>query len=545
MATGGGGDTYAGKAGKAKRVRKKLNILDIFLERKDNSISFNLKKEELSKLLFKKMKIDPNTVIKVDTSAFRTIHVEFKEDISPESFTELPAFEIRDGLRTKLCRPHHRKDNLVTVSWLDLETPDELVTHIFSHFGTLKSNIQWCKIKQEDDESDDAKLLNNILSGERQFWIELDKPIPSYAFIDQRKVKIFHLGQKRTCARCQKDGENCPGRANAKSCEENRGVKISVDVMWKTVMNNVSYKEWNGGEATADNDDHQEGMATETSEVDDVPAIEGCTGLVLDNLEENMTNEDIKTILKRACSEETLQSFTIHPTGSLRSKILKDIDPNIIPSIAKKLDKKSYKGRMVFCKPFVPKTPTKTTPEADKEETTISSDKKEDPAAMKENNAIAASTTNMVKPTIPGLPEEARLKELKVTKVKKNKPKKKKEDKKKTLKVYLDIRSLTKDDFLLDANRRSKSEDNIFKFSDDDSDEFEDTNEELEPDNENTFSTPIPFKSNFGRILARSESRARSKSVSIKRVVSPDNSDANKTGAKKKKSGIPTAKKGF
>ena len=213
----------------------------------------------------------------------------------------------------------------------------------------------WCKIKQEDDESDDAKLLNNILSGERQFWIEQDKPIPSYAFIDQRKVKIFHLGQKRTCARCQKDGENCPGRANAKSCEENGGGKTSVDVMWKTIMNNVNYKEWNGGEATADNDDHQEGMATETSEVDDVPAIEGCTGLVLDNLEENMTNEDIKTILKRACSEETLQSFTIHPTGSLRSKILKDIDPNIIPSIAKKLDKKSFKGRMVFCKPFVPK----------------------------------------------------------------------------------------------------------------------------------------------------------------------------------------------
>ena len=97
------------------------------------------------------------------------------------------------------------------------------------------------------------------------------------------------------------------------------------------------------------------GVATETPEVDYVPPIEGCTGLVLDNLEENMTNEDIKTILEKACSNETLQSFTIHPTGSLRSKILKDIDPNIIPSIAKKLDKKSFKGRMVFCKPFVPK----------------------------------------------------------------------------------------------------------------------------------------------------------------------------------------------
>ena len=179
--------------------------------------------------------------------------------------------------------------------------------------------------------------------------------------------------------------------------------------------------------------------------------------------------------------------------------------------------------------------PPKATPVADKEETSIPSDKKEDPAAMKENNLDAASSSN-ISPTIPGLPEEARLKDLKVTKVKKNKPQKKKDDKKKALKVNLDINSLTKDDFWLDPNNRSKSADNIFKFSDDESDEFEDSNEELEVDNENAFSTPIPFKSNFGRILARSESRTRSKSVSIKRVISPDDSDANQTGAKKKTS---------
>ena len=155
------------------------------------------------------MKIDPKKVIKIDTAAFRTIHVEFTQDIEPETFTNLPAFEICDGLRSKVYRPHHRKDTLVTISWLDLETPDELVSHVFSNFGTLKSNIQWCKIKQESEESEESKLLNNILSGERQVWMELDKPLPSYASIDGRKVKIYHIGQKRTCARCQKDGENC------------------------------------------------------------------------------------------------------------------------------------------------------------------------------------------------------------------------------------------------------------------------------------------------------------------------------------------------
>ena len=96
--------------------------------------------------------------------------------------------------------------------------------------------------------------------------------------------------------------------------------------------------------------------------VDDVPPIDGCVGLVLDNLEENMKDEDIKTFLKNACSNETLEMCSIHPTGSLRSKIVKIPDINLIPSIAKKVDKKSVNGRMVFCKPFVPRTPPKDNP---------------------------------------------------------------------------------------------------------------------------------------------------------------------------------------
>ena len=64
MATGGGGDTYADRAGKGNKKRKKLNILDILLERKDNTINYNLNKEELSKLVFKKMKIDPKYCVR-------------------------------------------------------------------------------------------------------------------------------------------------------------------------------------------------------------------------------------------------------------------------------------------------------------------------------------------------------------------------------------------------------------------------------------------------------------------------------------------------
>ena len=169
------------------------------------------------------MAIDQKKVKKIDTAGFGKIQLELAEDLNPESFINFPSFDIRDGLRTKLYRPHHRKDTLVTISWLDLETPDILISHILGHFGKIKSSVQWAKIKQEENESQLAKMLNNILSGERQIWMEIDKPIPSYGVIDGRKVKLYHPGQKRTCARCQKTADSCPGKSNAKLCEGNGG----------------------------------------------------------------------------------------------------------------------------------------------------------------------------------------------------------------------------------------------------------------------------------------------------------------------------------
>ena len=134
--------SYANKvSGNVPAGRKKLNVLDIFLERKEFSIPYNLSKDELAKLLFKKMAIDPKKVKKIDTAGYGKIGLELSEDLDPENFLNLPSFDIRDGLRTKFYRPHHRKDTLVTISWLDLETPDDLINHIFGHFGKVKSNV--------------------------------------------------------------------------------------------------------------------------------------------------------------------------------------------------------------------------------------------------------------------------------------------------------------------------------------------------------------------------------------------------------------------
>ena len=355
---GGGRMTYAAKVGGGVvKKKKKLNVLDIILERRNQEISFTLSKEELAKLLFRKMQIQATQVSKIDTSAFGKIHVEMNENVKLEKFIELPVFEIREGLRTKFYRPHHRQDTLVKISWLDLETPDELVMHILSFFGKPKSNVQYCTMKEEDGESELAKLLNNIPNGERQVWMELNTSLPSYAVIDGRRVKIWHTGQKRTCARCNQEAVNCPGNANARDCEQNGGIKTKTEEMWMEVLQKVSYVEWNGEETKR--------VIEETGDVDTEPSnteppnqLVDCDGIILSNIEESVEEEAIKDLIKEECNLDVNDDVKVEITGkNKRSRLIVGLPMSSISNVCKILNKKLFGGKIIHCKPRVPCTP--------------------------------------------------------------------------------------------------------------------------------------------------------------------------------------------
>ena len=539
------GGTYADKTAMnhgQKTNKLKLNILDIFLERKDPSINYTLNKEELSKLLFQRMKIPPNQVTKIDTSAYGKIHLELSPQLIPEKFMNLPAFDIRDGLRTKFYRPHHKKEVLVTFSWLDLETSDDFLCHILSFFGKIKSGVQYSKFREEPGESNEAKLLNNILSGERKVWMEVEKSIPSYAVVSGRRIKIFYNGQRRTCARCCKPRELCPGESNARVCEQNGGEKVKTEKMWKETLETVGYIPWAGEEAEVTVTDNPEKEVIEAYE--DEGKFDGVT---LDNLKENSTDNEIMELLRKVCSMEEMENITIHPTGSTKSKLLKFSDQKPIPAIWKKMDQKIFDGRMIHSRPHVPLTPPKPSVQQSGPAFVESTEpnKSETKTPTKKSMPPPKST-----PKIPGLTEEDIAKAAKIEKkkrkkkenAKKPKSSKGKKDENKTEKR---TDEMVKEDFLYgsDDSIAEKSLQETIKaydFSDYDTDSesevFEDSKED--PDAENLF-TPMRWKSksaaNIVLSVTQDTPHRRANSLNRKRSATSPKEQENK----KKKSHIP------
>ena len=258
-----------------------------------------------------------------------------------------------------------------------------------------------------------------------------------------------------------------------------------------------------------------------------------------------------------------------------------NIEPSLISEIAKKVDKKSVGGRLIYCRPHVPTTPPKNVinDEENTDETTktdsynpetgldsaINHNSIEypanvtDPSAVNnvdetetgdENSAVLpldeindknsrtktensgpSGTPKLTPrkppspvaaplpaiPMIPGLPEDVRQKALKIKKHKKSSKTENSGTKGSTITDEFEFLDYSDDK---DLNDSKESVDNV-----------------TIPNDSSVFSTPIALKSDFGKKYARKYSRSRSRSEKRSAVGSPELVEKKKQ--KSLKSGIP------
>ena len=325
--------------------------------------------------------------------------------------------------------------------------------------------------------------------------------------MDGRRVKIWHTGQKKTCARCNKTYDECGGKANARLCEENNGVKTKTEEMWKERLANVGYTDWDGLEL------NHVIVETGPDEEQNNELFKNCDGVIINNLVEEATAQEVLDLLKEGIPEMEMKNLRIQIQENPRSRLITGINQDIITSISKKLNKKLIGGQMIHCHPHVPSSP----PEAKSEKAAenVASHKEGVTNVNKVNPEVKKAA---VKPTIPGLPIEemtkAQKKQRQKDKKQKEKEKLKEIQRKKTESKLLNSKSkgeaflnskstpitthCANSTISLDKSILVESPDNPndFQFSDYEDDEFEDS-KEIQSDDEQNFFTPINFKSSY------------------------------------------------
>ena len=241
----GGGDTPGLTQSYSKMVQNKpsppqmLKCLKISLFKHDEDDNYNLTGDELARLLLDNFKIPHNLIEGVDTSYYRRLKVWMKPQSDIEKYKTTKAFWIRDGLRTQ---PNKRVSH---ECWLrcfrtPLEMRDEEIAKYLAPFGKVLKMENRCIISDSTTKNEKFKeLLSHVKSGDRNILFKLESHIPSFVMMGNKKVKISYRNQFKSCARCCMNIDNCPGKADPKSCQEKGGPKVELRKVWDKLIENL------------------------------------------------------------------------------------------------------------------------------------------------------------------------------------------------------------------------------------------------------------------------------------------------------------------
>ena len=135
---------------------------------------------------------------------------------------------------TGTIRPAGKTDVTVKIEGLDFNTPDNLVREYLSKFGTVKSDVIYGKY--------DTGPFKGKYNGERKFQFHFTgRQMGTFHLIDQNKVKVFFRGNKKTCGRCHKQAQDCPGEAIARNCALAGGDRVFLTTHMKQLWEEIGF----------------------------------------------------------------------------------------------------------------------------------------------------------------------------------------------------------------------------------------------------------------------------------------------------------------
>ena len=215
---------------------------EFFLVRDSETVPYTLSEEELATVLYKDFRFGEFDVIKVDLSSMKSVKIKVKPQVDLEKHKNSAAFMVRPGLYVQAMK-EVKQEKMVRLSWLSDDVTDAQIIEVLELFGKVTKQPTDAKFVIKDNATNLTKRLRNVYSNDKNVEMLIERNIPSYIKIADKKIKVWYRGQIFSCARCFKSVRDCPGKAVAKVCQvKNPSLKIDFNDHWEVIKNEAPFK---------------------------------------------------------------------------------------------------------------------------------------------------------------------------------------------------------------------------------------------------------------------------------------------------------------
>ena len=319
------------------RESKILNV-HIKIDEQSAGPHIHLSVAEQAKLVFVKMAFPHSGVVKgIQLKNARLLKIELPKDYDDEPHLLSYELSIRSGI-TVLPMIERSRQVEVEVRMIGLDTTDDSIKDSLKYFGEVLS-IQPLPIRLTDAELADpiTRLMAELErgKGERMVQMILNKNIPSFIIIDDKKAKIHFKGQEWTCKRCFLSFKNgCRGRGVPETCEERGTPLVPLKTLWDRWIRA------NSGPV----------IPHDTSYEGDTILIKG--------VKRGLKVEDVRNWLNAEFGLD-LRAEQVLATGDFNHMVIRDLTSVKMRTLAEVVTGQTWEGKKVYCQPHQESTPMK------------------------------------------------------------------------------------------------------------------------------------------------------------------------------------------
>ena len=326
----------------------------------DKKDDYSVTYKEVAHMVYKRLDAPPWTLVKYDDTRFGKLTITLKNTAVLNSLVLSHGLEIRGGLRT-LPVKQQVKETKVQVFWAPFSISNEKIDAVLSTFGEVIGCVtnKVCEPKEDDDEI--TKMMKGVILTDRQCTMVIRYPIPSHILVEGVKVKVTYYGQSRTCSRCYKYWNLCPGGGKASVCrakaeaekkeKEGKGEKApkapNMKQHWKKLTKKMDEKMKKGPNVNLDDG---------ATGADVAP-----TCLRLTNMPPDITLPELLNVMKNNhCGDiEELDDKIMLDNSKPGTAVVKELDKIDFELIVEWIDGVFLRGKRIKVTPIQERTPEK------------------------------------------------------------------------------------------------------------------------------------------------------------------------------------------
>ena len=365
MATSGDNISWASHASKGCVKRLNKNVMEIVLE-KDTKGVFNASDNEAAKVL-QKLGVDVSNhveMVQICPVGKNVIQVTLKDGVNMDRFFAKEVFEVKPGLRVSHVRSAGQREVTVLIKGLHPQTPDSKVFEYLRCMGNVKKTKVIFDVYKEGP-------LKGLQNGDRRYFVEFSQNISVGALhiVDGHKVTFSFSGQRRSCFRCLKVSNECPGNGIAKDCEAAGSPRKLLAVHMQEFWDKINFCP---SEVPIPNDldDHQEEIEQQiggsftpnkkqNSSVNDGGKVRKCGALSIKWFPKKADHGEIMQFLVNLGLPKGHEGLQIKDNGQV---IVENLDSTLCEKLCDSVTGSKFMGKKtIYCQGIVLATPDKST----------------------------------------------------------------------------------------------------------------------------------------------------------------------------------------